>query len=401
MPAARPQRSGAAPRRGPALLEELRAPVLGPPHAAAVERRTGRNAADAGNRPLPARRGVELDQTRRAVEILLERQHPPAGKRLRPTIGRVILFGQFAQRRGGVLHLGKRGPKVVQLVERAAEKVRNACAVILFQGHAGGEEDIGVARAVPRDLVPDVLAETGVGIGTNLIAQLVLVGHMAAVGTAEPAVEVATVAADVVHRPVGERKRRLQSAAERRHGGLGHDGVALHGPDGHAQQTDGRPLLPEHITQRADEAAVEVVVLHGMTVLVGHELLAPRHRIALDGGRREELDALGQEHDQPVRAEILGVHDERDAHGSVAEPVADVGPDGADVEKRAGREVGNRVGVDDPHVGRADGRPPEVGRVGTPRIILGPDALQPSQQGEREEKMKPPFQNQLPACLQR
>lgn len=138
-----------------------------------------------------------------------------------------------------------------------------------------------------------------------------------------------------------------------------------------------------------------------MAVLVGHELLAPRHRITLDGGRREELDALGQEHDQPVRAEILGVHDERDAHGPVAEPVADVGPDGADVEKRAGREVGNRVGIDDPHVGRADGGPPEVGRVGTPRIILGPDALQPSQQGEREEKMKPPFQNQLPAFLQR
>ena len=289
----------------------------------------------------------------------------------------------------------------MQLVERTAEEVGDAGPVILLQGDAGGEEDERIARAVPSDLVPHVLAETLVGIRTDLVTQLVMIGHVGAVGTAEPTVEVATVAPDVVHGPVGERKRRLQTPAERRHGRFGHDGVALHGPDGHAQQTDGRPLLPEDVTQGADEPAVEVVVLHGMAVLVGHELLAPRHGITLDGGRREELDALGQEHDQPVGLEILGVHDEGDAHGPVTEPETDVGPDGADVEERTGGEVGNRIGVDHPHVRRTHGGPPEVGRIGTPRIILSPQTLRQGERHGREEDEQTLFQSQLPAFLQR
>ncbi len=265
----------------------------------------------------------------------------------------------------------------------------------------GGHQHVGIAGAVPSHLVPDVFVVFFVGVGADLVAQFVVVGHMAEVRAAEPAVEVVAVAADVVQGAVGHRERGLQSAAERRHGRFGHHGVALHDPDGYAEQADGRPLLPEDVTQRTDDTPVQVVILHRMAVFVGHQLLVPGHRITFDRRRSEEFDAFGQVHDQTVRPEILGVHDERDAHRAVTESVADVGLHGADVEKRAGREVGYRVGIDHPHVGRADGRPPEVRRIGTPGVILGLKRLRCQYGAAGEEYAQEFFQNQPPAFLQR
>ena len=66
------------------------------------------------------------------------------------------------------------------------------------------------------------------------------------------------------------------------------------------------------------------------------------------------------------------MHDEGDAHGAVAEPVRDVGLHGADVEQRAACHARHGIGIDHPHVGRADRAPLQPRGVGTPRVILRP-----------------------------
>ena len=301
----------------------------------------------------------------------------------------MVLFGQSGQSRSAVLGRGQRIPIAFQFIEGLAEELLHVGLVELAQGDARGGQHVGVARTVPRDLVPDVLAVTLPGIGTYLVSQFVVVGDVVAVGAAEPAVDVAPVAADAAHRAVGHRERGLQPPSERRHHRLGHHGVALHSPDRHAQQADGRTLLPQHVAQGADDAPVEVVVLHGMAVFVGHELFVPRHRVALDGRRGEELHTLGEIHHQSVRLEILGVHDEGDAHRAVAEAVGDVGLHGADVEQRAPGDGRHGVGIDHPHVGRADRRPLHR-RVRPPRVILGGGALGTADGDERREQEQQP-----------
>lgn len=217
-----------------------------------------------------------------------------------------------------------------------------------------------------------------------------MVGDIVAVGSAEPLVDVAAVAAPLViaphasHGTVAHRERRLQPAAERRHGGFRHHGIALHRPYRHAQQADSRALLPEDIAQGAYHAAIQVVILHRMAVFVRHELFVPRHGIAVDGRRSEELHTLGQVHHQPVRLKILGVHDEGDAHGAVAEPVRDVGLHGADVKQRAACHTRHGIGIDHPHVGRADRAPLQPRGVGTPRVILRP-GFRRDAQGAQEQ----------------
>ena len=372
-----------------ALFEKRGTAVLGPPDAAVGHRRTGRDQPRMADRPFPARTAVDHDETRNAVEVGFQRHDGRVAQRQGPLVGRVVLFGQRGERHGAVPGFRQRIPVAFQFVEGFAEELHDVGLVEFAQRHARGGQHVGVARPVPRDLVPDVLAVAFPGVGADLIAQLVVVGNVVAVGAAEPAVDVAAVAADAAHGAVGHRKRRLETAAERRVHRFGHHGVALHGPDRHAQQTDGRPLLSEHVTQGADDAPVEVVVLHGVAVLVGHELLVPRHRIAVDGGRGEEFHALGKVHHQSVRLEILGMHDEGNAHRAVAESVTDVGPDRADVEQRAPGDAGDRIGIDHPHVGRADRRP-LLRRVRTPGVILGRGAFGTAQRAQQRQEEKQP-----------
>lgn len=216
-----------------------------------------------------------------------------------------------------------------------------------------------------------------------------MVGDVVAVGSAEPLVDVAAVAAPLViaphtpHGTVAHRERRLQPAAERRHGGLRHHGIALHRPYRHAQQADSRALLPEDIAQGAYHAAVQVVILHRMAVFVRHELLVPRHRVAVNGRRSEELHTLREIHHQSVRLEILRVQDEGDAHRAVAEAVVDRRTHRTHVEERPGGQGRSRVGIDHPYVGGADRRPLHRG-VGTPRVILRGGALHARQQTRQQ-----------------
>jgi len=179
----------------------------------------------------------------------------------------------------------------------------------------------------------------------------------------------------------------LQRTAERRHLRLHLHGVAFDEPDGQQQQPHGRTLLSEHVAQPLDDAAVEVVVLHGVAVFVRHELLVPRHRVAVDRGRGEELHALGQPHHQPVRAEVLGVHDERDFQRPVAESVTDRGLCGLDEMERAPCDRAGRVGEDDLHVGGADRPPAQRGGVGPPAVILRPRDGRGEQQRCHEQRM--------------
>lgn len=224
-----------------------------------------------------------------------------------------------------------------------------------------------------------------------------MVGNVVAVGAAEPFVDVAAVArvfpvaAYAPHGAVTQRERGLKSPAERRHGRFGHHGVALHGPDRHAEQADGRTLLPQNIAQGAYNAPVEVVVLYGMTVLVGHELFVPRHRIAVDRGRGEELHTFREVHHQSVRLEIFGVHDEGNTHRTVTESERNVGPDGTDVEQRTPRHGRNRIGIDHPHVGRTDRAPFQPRGVRTPRIVLGRSLVRETEGAQQEEDMQQPL----------
>ena len=372
------------------LLEELRTAVLRPPYAPAVHRRAGRDQPRITHRLLGTGTGVEPYETRRTVVIGLEHQQRRVAERQRPLVGRVVSFGHRHERRGAVPGSGQRIPMTFQRVEGLAKKFTDIRAVIFFKRDTGRGQHIGVARTEPRHPVPHVLVVTRIGIRTYLVSQFVMVGDIVAVGSAEPLVDVAAVAAPLViaphasHGTVAHRERRLQPAAERRHGGFRHHGIALHRPYRHAQQADSRALLPEDIAQGAYHAAIQVVILHRMAVFVRHELFVPRHGIAVDGRRSEELHTLGQVHHQPVRLKILGVHDEGDAHGAVAEPVRDVGLHGADVKQRAACHTRHGIGIDHPHVGRADRAPLQPRGVGTPRVILRP-GFRRDAQGAQEQ----------------
>ncbi len=208
---------------------------------------------------------------------------------------------------GAVLRPGQRRPEAVQVVERVAEEALNARAVELAERHGRGEEQVGVAHAVPGHLVPDVLAVARVGIGAELIAQPVVVGHHVAVRAAEPLVGVAAPVREVAQRAVFDREAGLERASVGGHGRFGHHRVALDGPHGHEEQADGGALLAQQPARRADHAAVEVVVLHGVAVFVRHELLDPRHRVAVDGGRREELHTrFGSHITRPLERKFIG-----------------------------------------------------------------------------------------------
>ena len=285
----------------------------------------------------------------------------------------MVSVGQRRQRRSALLDGRERRPEALQRVERLAEEAVDARVVELLQGDARREDHVGVARTVPRHLVPDVLTVALPGVGADLVSQLVVVGDVVAVGAAKPLVDVAPAAAALIPHPlhgaVAHREGGLQSAAERRQHRLRHHGIALHGPDAHEEQPDGRALLAKYVAQYADQPPGEVVVLHGVAVFVRDELLVPRHRVGVDGRRGEELHTLRQVHDQSVREEVLGVHDEGDAHRAVAETVGDVGLHGAHVKERARGHARHRIGIDHPHVGRADRRPLHRS-VRSPRIVL-------------------------------
>ena len=371
------------------LLEEGRTPVLGPPHPPVGQRRPCRDEPRAGHRPLAACPPVDHHEARRTVEIALHGQHGRIAQRQGPLIGGMVALGQRRERRGAVLGLRKRIPEALQFVEGLTEELRHIRVVIFLQPGPGRGDQVGVARSVPSHPVPDVLTVALPGIRADLVTQFVVVGDVVAVGAAEPLVDIAPVARSPAvaphapHRAVGHREGGLEPPAERRHHRLGHHGVALHGPDRHAEQADGRSLLPEHVAQGADHTAVEVVVLHGMAVLVGHKLLVPRHRVAVNGRRSEELHTLREIHHQSVRLEILRVQDEGDAHRAVAEAVVDRRTHRTHVEERPGGQGRSRVGIDHPYVGGADRRPLHRG-VGTPRVILRGGALHARQQTRQQ-----------------
>ena len=373
------------------LLEELRAPVFGPPDPPARKGRTRRDRPDVADRAFLARTGIDPHEAGRAVKILLERQHDRVAQRQRPAVGGVVALGQPDERLRAVVLRGKRIPVVAQIVEGLAEEARDVRVVVLAQRHARDCEDVGVARAVARHVVPHLGTVALAGVGAELVAQFVVVGYVVAVGAAEPLVDVAPPVAHALHGAVGQREGGLQSAPERRHLRLGHHGVALHRPEGHAEQADGRPLLPEQVAQRADDAPVEVVVLHGVAVLVGHELLEPRHRVAVDGRRGEELDALGEVHHQSVRLEVLGVDDKGNPHRAVGEAVGDVGLHRTDVEERMAGDVGRRVGIDDPHIARAHRAPLQPDGVRAPRVVLGRGAVHAAEGADKQQYGHQPF----------
>ena len=378
------------------LFEERRAAVFGPPDPATPQRRAGGDQPGVAYDMLPARAAVEHHEPRDAGQVALHGQHRRVTQRQRPLIGRMVVRRELHEGCGAVLLRGQRRPEALQRVERGMEQFGGVGLVELAQGHARRGDHIGVAGAVPGHLVPDVLAVALPGIGTNLVPQFIVVGNIVAVGAAEPPVDVAAVGADAPQGAVGHREGGLQPAAERRHHRLGHHRVALEHPDRKAQKPDRRALLSEHVARHADQSPVEVVVLHGMAVLVGHELLVPRHRVAVDGRRGKELHALGEVHHQPVGAEVLGVHDEGQAHRAVAESIADRGTHGIDVEERAPGDVAHRVGIEDLHVGRAQRRP-LLRRIRSPGIILRRGVLREARRAERceEEKQSAHVRNRL------
>ena len=369
------------------LLEERRTPVLRPPDPPVGVGRPRGDAARVGHGAFASRLRVDRNEARRAVVVGFEREDPLRVDGQRKGIGRVALHRLRREIARRIAPGGQGVPVVVQPVERLGEERTHVGAIEFFQRDRGGEDHVGVAGPVPRHLVPDVLAVARVGVGGDLVAQVVVIGHVGAVRAAEPAVDVAAAAHGVAEGAVLHGERRLQRTAERRHLRLHLHGVAFDEPDGQQQQSHGRTLLSEHVAQPLDDAAVEVVVLHGVAVFVRHELLVPRHRVAVDCGRGEELHALGQPHHQPVRAEVLGVHDERDFQRPVAESVADRGPRGLDEMERAPCDRAGRVGEDDLHVGGADRPPAQRGGVGPPAVILRPRDGRGEQQRCHEQRM--------------
>ena len=120
-----------------------------------------------------------------------------------------------------------------------------------------------------------------------------MVGDKVAVGAAEEFVRIAILVHNVAHSAVFEREARLQGTTERRSLRFAHRGVTLYHPYRHKYQSYGRALLSQKVAEELYHADVEVVVLHRVAILVRHELLNPRHRVAVDGGRGEKLHTLG------------------------------------------------------------------------------------------------------------
>ena len=210
-----------------------------------------------------------------------------------------------------------------------------------------------------------------VSVRHHLVAELVVVGDKVAVGAAEEFVAVAVAAGDVAHSTILERETWLQGSTERRELRFAHRGVALHHPQRHKYQSDGGTLLTQQITQEFDEAHIEVVVLRRVAVLVRHQLLEPRHRVALDGGRGEELHTLGQPHYQSVGVHILGVDDKWDIERRQFESVVDVGAHlPCEVERRETYLVG-AFGVDYARLLTLRLSPLEACGVCSPTVILG------------------------------
>ena len=102
---------------------------------------------------------------------------------------------------------------------------------------------------------------------------------------------------------------------------------------------------------------------------MGHELLVPGHRVALDGGHGEELDTFGQVHHQAVGVGILGVQHKGNLHRAIAEALTDGGLHGVDVVKCTCRELGGRIGGNDANV-VALALLPLHGGIRAPGVIL-------------------------------
>ncbi len=354
------------------LGEHPAASVFRPPNPSrgAVVNGARRHLARVAQRALLARGGVEQHEARRVVEILLQKQQRIARHVYGIGIFSIAPPPRRGEERGRVLRGGQRGPVVGQRTERAAEQIARGEAEELAHGESRRDHHPRMARSVGRYLVAYHPSRRLVAVRHELVAELIVVGDEVAVGAAEEFVGVAVFGGYVAHSAEFEREARLFAAAERRRLRLGHGGVALDHPQRHVEQADGGALLPEQAAEELHESHVEVVVLHGVTVFVRHQLLDPRHRVAVDGGSRKKLHALGQPHHQTVRAHVLGVHDERNVERGQAVAVRYVRLHYLD--KTQGREsyLGRMVGID--HIGALGfgAHPSETRGVGAPAVIL-------------------------------
>ena len=239
-------------------------------------------------------------------------------------------------------------------------------------------DDVWVTHRIAHHLVPHIFVKLGVGVGGDLVAELIVVRDILAVGAAEPLVDT-TIESNVSHCTVVYRKAWLQGTSKRRHLRLGECGIALQTPQWHKEESDGRALLSEDVTKNFDEAAVEVVVLDGVAVFVGSELLEPRHRVAVCGGRGENLHTLREPHHHTVRREVLGVNDEWNLHRAMAEAEADGWLHSLSVVHHLVTESACCVGVDNIDFIPFELVPAHIGRVGTPRVVLCRSGICPNQ----------------------
>ncbi len=365
----------AQPRRH-LLLEERAAPVFGPPHhARRRERRPRRERTRARQTALGPGQRIYHYQLRGRVEILFKGDHAPVVAHLRPRIYRMAPRLGHGQRHGRLLDVGACLPVGHKLVERILQQAETGAAEEFFQHPVRRDYHIRTTRGKPCYAVAHDLAVTRVTAAAYQVTEAVMVGDIIPERAAEPLVLVGKAPQDIAVGAIGHRETRLQAAAECRHLGLRHYRIALDHPQRHEYEAYGRTLLPEQIAQDLHHAAVEVVVLHGMTVLVRHELLLPRHGVARDGGRREKLYSLGQPHYKAVRTKIHRMYDQRDRHLPVAVTERYVAADGIHIVHRPARYALGRIGIYDAVVLAAKRPPRQRGGIGAPTVILSVGTL--------------------------
>ena len=197
-----------------------------------------------------------------------------------------------------------------------------------------------------------------------------MVGDVILVRAAKPLVRILVDIGNVAIGAIGHCERWLQTATKCRHLGLGKYRITLDNPQRHHQKSYCRALLSEQIGQTLENTSVEVAVLCSVAIFVGYKLLEPRHRVALDIGRREELDTLWQPHNKTIGAEVCRVYHERNRELFVFVSIVDILLYGIEVVHHSRCDILCRIGVYHPVFVALHLFPAETCRIGTPAIIL-------------------------------
>ena len=223
------------------LVEHLAAAVFGPPETVrgGVVCGSCRYVARIADVVFDARAGVERDEMRRAVEVLLDEQQAPPVYPYGVGICGVAGDGGCREQLRRRLHGRQRVPVVGQRAEGAAEEVERGEAEEFLHRKPRRHDHPRMPRAVGGDVVADDASGNLVAAGHHLISQLVVVGDEVAVGAAEELVDVSVFGYYVAHGAELECESRLQGPAERRGLGFGHGGVALDHPQRHEEQAYG------------------------------------------------------------------------------------------------------------------------------------------------------------------